>query len=172
MPPAWEPSPAEAEQFRARLDAALRSGTVTVMPSSTMSSSTVRAVHGACCPACGKQKLHLLQTGVIFCLAPGCPEPDAAQKVLSDPETRDIVEFTGDDFRILHPLRERIGGSLFDCPVNRACQEMGEPPRDSAGRLAPGRYRAWMDKDGILTLDMIPPEDPGAGPSARKAHDR
>lgn len=96
-----------------------------------------------------------MQADVIHCLAPGCPDPDAAHKILSDPETRDIVEFTDLDFRILHPLRERIGGSLFDCPVNRACQEIIDDPPE------PGRYRAWMDEGGILTLDLLPlPEQP------------
>lgn len=121
-----------------------------------MPSSWIRDILDAYCPACGTQKLHLMQADVIHCLAPGCPDPDAAHKILSDPETRDIVEFTDEDFRILHPLRERIGGSLFDCPVNRACQEMDGPPRDAAGKITPGRYRAWLDKDGILTLELLP----------------
>lgn len=118
-----------------------------------MPTSWIRDIPGVYCPACGQQKLHLMQADVIYCLALGCPDPDAAQKVLSDPETRDVVEFTDEDFRILHPLRERIGGVLFDCPVHRACQAVDGPP-------APGRYRAWLDKDGILTLDLItePPE--------------
>jgi hypothetical protein len=124
------------------------------------SSLWIRDILGVHCPACGQQKLHLMQTGVIFCLARGCPGPRTAQEVLSDPETMDVVEFTDLDFRILHPLRERIGGSLFDCPVNRACQVMDEPPRDAAGKITLGRYRAWLDKDGILTLDLIPLEAP------------
>jgi hypothetical protein len=117
------------------------------------SSPWIRDILGVYCPACGAQKLHLMQSDVIHCLAPGCPNPDAAQKILSDPETRDVVEFTGDDFRILHPLRERIGGSLFDCPVHQALQHMAGPPES-----APGRYRARLDEDGKLLLEPLAPE--------------
>ena len=111
------------------------------------------------CPmGCGNT-LHVMSSGAIRCLLPKCPDPNAVVKILSQPESHlDVVEFTGDDFRILHPLRERIDGQLFDCPVHLACQVMDGPPRDAAGRPAPGRYRAWLDKDGILTLDLISEE--------------
>jgi hypothetical protein len=115
----------------------------------------IRDVVGYCPMGCGPH-LHVMSGGMIMCLAPGCPDPGAVTQIISDPETCDIVEFTEDDFRVLHPLRERIGGSLFDCPVNRACRDMPEPPRDGTGKIALGRYRAWLDKDGILTLDMLP----------------
>lgn len=122
---------------------------------------TLIAMPGLYCPVgCGETLMLVDEhtSGKIRCMgaATHCPDPLAAEKILSDPEKMDIVEFTGEDFRILHPLRERIGGSLFDCPVSKLCAEMGEPPRDAAGWLAPGRYRAWPDEDGILTLDLIP----------------
>jgi hypothetical protein len=90
-----------------------------------------------------------MQSDVIHCLAPGCPDPDAAQKILSDPETRDVVEFTDERFTVLHPLRERLSGNLFGCPVNQAVLALDDPPD-------PGRYRAWLGGDGKLVLELLP----------------
>jgi Family of unknown function (DUF6085) len=119
-----------------------------------MAVSQLRDILGVYCPACGQQSLHLTHTGVIRCFTSLCPAPDAAQQVLSDRETRDIVEFTDGDFRMLHPLRERIGGSLFGCPVNEALMRTDGPPQDYEGK----RYRAHLDEDGKLVLEPLTPE--------------
>jgi hypothetical protein len=110
----------------------------------------IRDIHGVYCPACGKQKLHLLAAGAIFCLTPGCPEPRAAQKILSDPETLDVVTFTPYGFTVLHPLRERLEGQLFDCPVHRACGDLGGPPDGY------GRYRVSLDENRKLAMEKLP----------------
>jgi Family of unknown function (DUF6085) len=114
------------------------------------SSPWIRDILGVYCPACGEPKLHLMQSDVIHCLAPGCPDPDAAHKILSDQETVDIVTFSGGHFNVLHPLRERISGALLECPVAEALAGTSVP-----GRHRPGRYRAWLDGDGKLILKRI-----------------
>jgi len=74
------------------------------------------------CPACGQSRLHLTGSGMIHCLNHDCPQPEAAHKVLSDPEIHHIVRFEGEDeygvFNAQHPLRERIDGALLDCAIH------------------------------------------------------
>jgi Family of unknown function (DUF6085) len=101
---------------------------------------------------CGPH-LHVMSGGLIMCLAKGCPEPGAVTGILSSPETRDVVQIDEDGFSILHPLRERLGNGLLDCPVNRALLAMPGPP------ALPGRYRATLGEDG--TLDLTAMEDAG-----------
>lgn len=105
------------------------------------------------CPmGCGNT-LHVMAAGAIRCLRPKCPDPNAVTKLLSQPESHlDIVTFEDGGFTVLHPLRERIGGSLFDCPVHKAVQEMDEGPVNG-----PGRYRAYLGSDGKLTLEKVLP---------------
>jgi hypothetical protein len=86
--------------------------------------------------------------GLIMCLAKDCPDPGAVTQIISDPETCDVVQIDGDGFSILHPLRERLDGGLFDCPVNKALAAMAEPP------ALPGRYRATIGEDGIVDLTV------------------
>jgi Family of unknown function (DUF6085) len=107
---------------------------------------------GLYCPmGCGNT-LHVMASGMIRCLLKKCPDPMAAEKILSQPEPHlDVVQIDADGFSILHPLRERVNGALFDCPVNRALLAMGEPP------APPGRYRATLGGDG--TLDLSPAEN-------------
>jgi hypothetical protein len=95
---------------------------------------------------CG-QTLHLMPSAMISCLAEGCPDQGAAQKILSEPEHRDIVVFGEDSFTVLHPLCERLG-DLFACEVHGACTRLDGPPD---GRT--GRYRAWFGDDGQLMLE-------------------
>lgn len=103
-------------------------------------------IQGVYCPmGCG-QTLHLMGGGMIECLAQGCPDSGAVQKILSEPETDDIVEFYEDSFTVLHPLKERLGG-LFTCRVHNLCNRMPGPPEGGAGR-----YRARV-KNGTLELE-------------------
>lgn len=88
--------------------------------------------------------------GGIVCLARGCPDDKAAQKILSESEHRDIVTFADGYFSVLHPLRERVGAALTDCPVAEACARVSGPP-DSGD----GRFRAWLDESGRLVLKRI-----------------
>jgi hypothetical protein len=112
----------------------------------------IRDVVGYCPMGCGPH-LHVMSGGMIMCLAKGCPDPGAVTGILSDPETSDIVQVNEDGFSILYPLRERLGGGLFDCPVNKALAAMAEPP------ALPGRYRATMEEDGMLDLAAMESSD-------------
>lgn len=121
----------------------------------------IRDIIGTYCPmGCGKT-LHLMESGMIQCLAEGCPRPDAAQKILSSPETDDIVVFGYDSFTVLHPIRERLG-DLWACQVHEACTRLDGPP---AGK--PGSYRATFGPEGQLVLEAVtvletPPEQEAA----------
>ena len=102
------------------------------------------------CPACRERKLHLMTSGLIRCNNPGCPRPRAAQEILEGDAGVDIVQINGNGgFSILHPLRERIEGGLFDCPVNRYLASLEDPP------ALPGRYRAVLGEDGIPDLTVV-----------------
>jgi hypothetical protein len=104
------------------------------------------------CPmGCGNT-LHVMVGegyGGLTCLARNCPDKDAAQKILSDGEHLDIVEFGDAGWRVLHPLRERLGDGLFACRVHAAVAALDENPPD-------GRYRAMISEDGELVLKKIP----------------
>jgi hypothetical protein len=102
------------------------------------------------CPmGCGNT-LHVMSSGAIRCLLPKCPDPMAAEKLLSQPESHlDVVQIDEDGFSILHPLRERLGSGLFNCPVNRKLLAMPEPP------ALPGRYQAKLGADGKLELTVM-----------------
>jgi hypothetical protein len=108
----------------------------------------VRDISGAVCPmGCG-ETLHLMSGGLIMCLARGCPDQGAAQKILSDRETEHVVVFGEDLFTVRHPLRERIGDGLLSCEVHDMCWRMDGPPGGAAGR-----YRARVTPEG---LDLEP----------------
>jgi hypothetical protein len=102
------------------------------------------------CPMCRERKLHLMPSGLVRCLGQACPRPTAAQEILDGDVGADIVQIDGDGFSILHPLRERLQGGLFDCPVNRALLAMSEPP------VLPGRYRVTFGEDGNLDFGALP----------------
>jgi hypothetical protein len=101
------------------------------------------------CPMCSERKLHILVSGVIRCLNRKCPRPMGAQEILDGDPGADIVQIDEGGFSILHPLRERIDGGLFDCPVNKAILAMAEPP------APPGRYRAALGEDRALNLTPV-----------------
>jgi hypothetical protein len=86
---------------------------------------------------------------MIMCLAKDCPEPGAVTRIISSTETKDIVQIDAGGFSILHPLRERLGNGLLDCPVNKALLAMSEPP------ALPGRYQARLGDDGTVDLTVM-----------------
>lgn len=107
----------------------------------------IQDILGAYCPmGCG-QTLHLVGDGMISCLAKGCPDQGAAQKILSEPESVDIVVFGEDSFTVLHPIKERLG-DLFACQIHNACTRLPGPPGGKTGR-----YRAWFGEKGDLVLE-------------------
>jgi hypothetical protein len=105
----------------------------------------------AYCPmGCG-ETLCLLNSGYVHCMAGECPQPDAARKILSNPEHLDVVLIGADSWTVLHPVRERLG-DLFTCPVITACQQqLGGPPDGVTGY-----FRAQLDEAGKLCLEHLP----------------
>ncbi|QDH91786.1 hypothetical protein SEA_PHRAPPUCCINO_111 [Mycobacterium phage Phrappuccino] len=95
------------------------------------------------CPACGANALYL-SMGIPTCMAKGCPASTIIGDILSDPEIHHILEVLPDAeteqsgrWTLQHPLRERVDGALFSCPLHRILQQQFAfhyPP-------APGRYR-------------------------------
>lgn len=72
------------------------------------------------CPACGRQTLDRAPGGAIVCGGvPECPHPDMVTTLLIQDaaETDHIVLLEPDSWTIRHPLRERIGSMLEDCPL-------------------------------------------------------
>lgn len=78
--------------------------------------------------------------GWITCSHLDCPDPAAVSKILADAETEHIVEIRSDGFSIQHPLRERINGRLYDCPLHEELVTQGGPSKK------PGRYRAILNR--------------------------
>ncbi len=101
------------------------------------------------CPMCRERKLHLMPTGLIRCLNRACPRPSAAQEILDGDVGADIVQIDVFSFSMIHPLRERLDGGLFGCPVARHLEALNSPP------AAPGRYRAKIGDDGTLDLAVM-----------------
>jgi Family of unknown function (DUF6085) len=79
-------------------------------------------IRQAYCPmGCG-ETLHLMPSGLIHCLAPGCPRPDAAATILGDKETEHILRLEDNSWNAVHPLRERINGALLGCDIGEAAE--------------------------------------------------
>lgn len=69
------------------------------------------------------------------------PFVDAEQGIVLckyDPDELHQVQLDNDGWTILHPLRERLDGSLFDCEFNWSSGDIGYR----------GRY--WLDDNGQL----------------------
>jgi hypothetical protein len=100
-------------------------------------------VEGNCPMGCGKTLF--LGTGErVTCSFIDCPEPNAVDLILGDPETEEHIVLVGEEsFSILHPLRERLAQvkanfapELFACELHRWLSAQPGPP------FRPGRYRA------------------------------
>lgn len=93
-------------------------------------------VRGYCPMGCG-ETLFLGEGGYVTCSWFSCPMPDAVSRLIEDrPETGHIAVFADDDtFTIEHSVRERLSGSLFDCPLQKYLTSLVAAP------VSPGRYR-------------------------------
>lgn len=107
-------------------------------------------VEGFCPMGCGAT-LFLGSGGYVTCSWVKCPNPGAASDILAVRETEHIVEFRDSTFDVLHPLRERLNGELFDCPVHKHITGLSGPP------VLPGRYRAYDSGGrGTITYEANP----------------
>lgn len=106
-------------------------------------------VQGYCPMGCG-QTLFLAAGGHITCAYIPCPNPTAVDDILAGPEHEHVITF-GDDFSILHPLRERLAGELLHCELQEYCSVAAWPP------VRPGRYRA-RGSGSQWTWEELPPE--------------
>lgn len=93
------------------------------------------AVQGQCPMGCGAT-LFLGSGGYVRCSWVECPKPSAAAEILIDGAYPwHVVVLSESDYRIQHPIRERLNGELFDCGLDSLLHGLSGPPRK------PGRYR-------------------------------
>ena len=91
-------------------------------------------VQGNCPMGCGKT-LFLGAGGYVTCSWIKCPNPTAVSDLLLDhSEHRHIVVLGTAGYDIEHPIRERLNGELFACPLHAHLKAQDGPP------WAPGRY--------------------------------
>ena len=92
-------------------------------------------VQGHCPMGCG-DTLFVGSGGYVTCSWHKCPNPTAVADLLLDHATPNHIVVLGPtSFHILHPLRERLLGELFDCPLHEHLNNMSGPPRQT------GRFR-------------------------------
>lgn len=107
------------------------------------------ALPGRCC-ACGNTSLSVVMAPelAITCTALGCYDPLAWMQLMKEGgETEHIVRIEDDGHSIQHPIRERIGGRLFECSLFTWLHEMA--------------LRSELPSCGIYRVRWIP-EDPEA----------
>lgn len=107
------------------------------------------SVQGYCPMGCGRT-LFLGSGGYITCSLDKCPNPTALADLLEDPEHEHIVVLEDSTFSIEHPLRERLNGVLFKCPLHAFIQGHDGPP------LRPGRYRVRQRGDDRFSWEPLP----------------
>jgi hypothetical protein len=96
-------------------------------------------VRGKCPMGCG-ETLFLGSGGYVTCSLDRCPNPTAMCDVMLDhAEPWHVVVLEAGTFKILHPLRERLGEDLFDCALHTYLEHLDGPPRK------PGRYHVHGD---------------------------
>ncbi len=94
------------------------------------------------CPACGGAGRPSLvareASGAISCTAKDCPDPMMVTTLLTQDaaEAAHIVVIEPGSWAIRHPLRERIGNLLEDCPLAPYVAGLGDIQE-------PGRYRVY-----------------------------
>lgn len=102
-------------------------------------------VMGNCPMGCG-DTLFLGSGGYVTCSWHKCPDPGAVADLLLDHSTPNHIVVIGHHwsprpFSIQHPLRERLMGELFECPLHEHLNTLSGPPRQ------PGRYRVIEQGD-------------------------
>ena len=92
-------------------------------------------IEGQCPMGCG-DTLFVGSGGYVTCSWHACPNPTAVADLLLDHATPNHIVVLGPTaFHILHPLRERLLGELFDCPLHEHLTTLSGPPRQT------GRFR-------------------------------
>lgn len=104
-----------------------------------------RKVSGYCIMGCG-ETLFLGSGGHITCSNTPCPNPSAVDQILADPQLGHIVRTDEFDFAIQHPLSERIGGSLFDCELERFLTGLAAAPHPPGFYKVTGGGTDWFWK--------------------------
>lgn len=100
-----------------------------------------RKVQGQCPMGCG-DTLFLGSGGYVTCSWTKCPDPGAVADLLLDHATPNHLVVLGPtSFSIQHPLRERLRGEMFHCPLHEYLNTLSGPPR------LKGRYRVIEQGD-------------------------
>ena len=102
-------------------------------------------VAGQCPMGCG-ETLFLGSGGYITCSLIGCPHPAAASDLLHLP-TDHFVVFDEDGFTLEHPARERVQGTMHNCPTHAQLRALKGAP------MKPGRY--LVSGDGLVPLVFV-----------------
>jgi hypothetical protein len=107
------------------------------------------------CPACGSEDLYLSFSRPT-CFKKGCPDSDAAAKILDDPEIEHIVRFQPGCFNVQHPIRERNDGQLLDCEIHDAVEDwLSEQNLPDLAALEGNTYR-FSKRDDSWVMEMLP----------------
>lgn len=94
---------------------------------------------GRCPMGCG-ETLFLGSGGYITCSWVKCPNPTAVSDLLLEhADPWHVVNVGAGSWTIAHPLRERLAGELFECPLHAYMESLAGPP------IKPGRYRVHGD---------------------------
>ncbi len=115
----------------------------------------IGAVNGRCPMGCGYTEptldttLALTEGGDIVCLAPQCPQPRAIAAMLRDGETAHIVVMDLFNYKLKHPLSERVHDQLFECAASNYLDELPGPP------VRPGTYRMYPDDEGEWMWELL-----------------
>lgn len=91
-------------------------------------------IAGVCPMGCGRT-LFLGSGGHVTCSFADCPRPTAVDDLLHISDEHYVV-FGEEHFTVEHTIRERLEGTMHDCPLHAALSSLAGPP------VPPGRYRA------------------------------
>jgi hypothetical protein len=108
-------------------------------------------VVGHCPMGCGPT-LVLGHDGYVICIDDWCHNPNAAGDILAESETGHIVDLGEAGYAVKHPLRERLDGDLFACPLVEYLDALDASPHP------PGRYRVVHTDHGDWTWQTIDTE--------------
>jgi hypothetical protein len=102
-------------------------------------------VAGKCPMGCG-ETLFLGDGGHVTCSLLGCLRPSAGDELLHLP-TEHYVVIDADGFTLEHPARERVEGTMHNCPTHSALRALDGAP------MPPGRY--VVSGDGRTPLVFV-----------------